>query len=108
MLRGSDFEITAPLGSPLYDAQLSLQRLQPVLQRCWELAQLDSELAHSFESRLVVQWPRLFDLLRRLDGRPQLGGAFGGSPKSRQFAAARSGVVSIPTLGRRRVVRRPV
>jgi len=68
VLRGLEFEITAPLGSPLYDAQLSLQRLTPNLRRLWNESDMDPAAAISFEERLVEQWPRLFLLLRKLYG----------------------------------------
>lgn len=68
MLRGPDYSVTAPAGSPQYDAQVSLRRLLPRLRQLWETEQAETEISESFEERLVEQWPRLFRLLRQLYG----------------------------------------
>ena len=68
VLRGPDFQVTAPVGSPGYDAQISLRRLLPKLQQLWETEQVDADVIESFEERLTRQWPRLFRLLRKLYG----------------------------------------
>lgn len=68
VLRGPDFSVTAPAGSPQYDAQISLRRLLPRLRQLWETEQAEPEIIEPFEERLLEQWPRLFRLLRQLYG----------------------------------------
>ena len=51
-----------------FEAQLSLLRLMPRLQGCWETEQVEPELRHEFENRLLEHWPPLFKLLYELYG----------------------------------------
>lgn len=51
-----------------YEAQLSLKRLTPRLERIWADLGLASEAHADFDVRLSQQWHRLFVLLRKLYG----------------------------------------
>ena len=68
MLLGRNYRVDAEFGSPDYDQQLTLKRLLPRLQSIWEENAPREEDIDAFESRLLLNWPRLFELLRRLYG----------------------------------------
>lgn len=68
VLRVSNYSVSAPAGSPQYDAQVSLKRLLPRLVQFWETEGVEADVSDPFEEQLVQQWPRLFRLLRQLYG----------------------------------------
>lgn len=51
-----------------FEAELSLKRLMPRLEACWESEDVDADLRHQFEVRLEKHWPTLFRLLYDLYG----------------------------------------
>ena len=51
-----------------FEAEISLQRLMPRLQGCWDSERVDPELRHQFEARLGEHWTPLFELLYDLYG----------------------------------------
>ena len=55
-------------GELSFEAELSLQRLQPRLTQFWEFHDLPDGLIADFDKRLAQHWPRLFRLLLELYG----------------------------------------
>jgi amylosucrase len=68
MLNPHKYPLTAPAGTPLYDAQLSLRRLSGTLESVWSNEPHEASERASFEDRLGKLWPDLFSILRLLYG----------------------------------------
>ena len=56
------------VGDLSFEAELSLQRLQPRLNQFWEFHDLPDASISDFDKRLSQHWPRLFGLLLELYG----------------------------------------
>ena len=56
------------VGDVLFEAELTLQRLQPRLTQFWDNHDLSKSCIADFDKRLSQHWPRLFGLLLELYG----------------------------------------
>lgn len=59
---------TTPANGLRFEAELSLRRLMPRLEACWQSERVDPEVQHEFQVRLERHWEPLFELLYELYG----------------------------------------